>query len=93
MKNGLMRFASGWRKRVDLDEQKVQQISAPFYMDETLQCVMALPDKYKTAIYMFYYEGYSGREIARYMGKTETSVWGYLHTGRRLLKSILAEER
>ena len=74
-----------------MDEQSVQRLTVPFNVDETLQSVMALPDKYKTAIYMFYYEGYSAKEIAGYMGKTESSVWGYLHQGRNLLKRTLKE--
>ena len=82
---------SGWHKRVDMDEKRMQQAAVPFEIDETLQSVMELPDKYKTAIYMFYYEGYSAKEIANYMGKTESSVWGYLHSGRDLLKQMLKE--
>ena len=82
---------SGWHKRVDMDEKRVQQAAAPFEIDETLQCVMDLPDKYKTAIYLFYYEGCSAKEIANSMGKTESSVWGYLHAGRDLLKRMLKE--
>lgn len=82
---------SGWHKRVDMDEKLMQQAAVPFEIDETLQSVMELPDKYKTAIYMFYYEGYSAKEIANYMGKTESSVWGYLYVGRDLLKQMLKE--
>ncbi|MDO4563948.1 MAG: RNA polymerase sigma factor [Clostridia bacterium] len=84
-------LASSWNKRVDMDEQSVRRLAVPFNVDETLQSVMTLPDKYKTAIYMFYYEGYSAKEIAGYMGKTESSVWGYLHQGRNLLKRTLKE--
>ena len=84
-------LGSGWHKRVDMDEKRMQQAAVPFEIDETLQSVMELPDKYKTAIYMFYYEGYSAREIATYMGKTESSVWGYLHAGRDLLRKMLKE--
>ena len=85
-------LASGWKKRVDMDERAMLERAAPFDADETLGSVMALPDKYKTAIYMYYYEGYSCREIAASMGKREHSVWGYLHAGRRLLKDTLKEE-
>ena len=84
-------LSSGWRRRVQMDEQLVDQAAAPFAIDETLQSVMALPDRYKTAIYLFYYEGYSASEIAGYMGKTVASVWGYLHAGRNLLKTMLEE--
>ncbi len=84
-------LASGWKKRVDMDEEALLTQQAPFDADETLASVMALPDRYKTAIYMYYYEGYSCREIAASMGKREQSVWGYLHAGRKLLKGTLEE--
>lgn len=84
-------LSSGWRRRVVMDEQLIERSTAPFEMDETLQSVMALPDNDKTAIYLFYYEGYSAKEIAGYMGKSVASVWGYLHSGRSLLRTMLKE--
>ena len=74
-------LGSGWHKRVDMDEKRMQQATVPFEIDETLQSVLELPDKLKTAIYMFYYEGYPAKEIADHMGKTVSSVWGYLWIG------------
>ena len=85
-------LSSGWRRRVVMDEQLIERSTVPFEMDETLQSVMALPDNDKTAIYLFYYEGYSAKEIAGYMGKSVASVWGYLHSGRTLLRTMLQEE-
>ena len=83
-------LASAWNRRVEIDETAVSGCAANG-RDETLPCVMALPDRYKTAVYLFYYEGYSCREIAKAMGKTENSVWGYLHAGRALLRETLKE--
>lgn len=85
-------LSSGWHRQVEMNEQAVQRQTIPFKTDETLESVMALPDRYKTAIYLFYYEGYPAKEIAGYMDKTESSVWGYLHAGRKLLKRELKEE-
>jgi len=47
---------------------------------------MALPPKYKTAIYLYYYEGYSTVEIAKILGKKESTIRSHLHTARKLLK-------
>lgn len=85
-------LSSAWKKRVDINNEMIQRQASPFVIDETLESVMALPDKYKTSIYMFYYEGYSGKEIAKQLGKKETSIWSYLHKGRNLLKIMLKEE-
>ncbi len=60
--------------------------------EDLLRQVMELPDKCKTAVYMYYYEGYTSGEIAEAMGKSRASVWGYLHSGRKLLREALKEE-
>ena len=82
---------SGWRKKVSVSEMIMQQQTVPLELDETFQCVMELPEKHKTAIYMYYYEGYSCKEIAAHLGKTESTVWRYLHEGRDFLKNKLKE--
>ncbi|MCM1119376.1 MAG: RNA polymerase sigma factor [bacterium] len=50
-----------------------------------------LPDKYAVALYLFYYEEYSVREIARLMNKRENSVKTLLRRGRKQLKKKLEE--
>ncbi len=88
-------LAQGWRRKVKLQEMLSpdQTIIEPqFEIDETLNNVMALPDRYKTAVYLHYYNGYTGVEIAKLLGKSESTVWGYLHKGRKLLKSLCQEE-
>ncbi|HHW47305.1 MAG TPA: RNA polymerase sigma factor [Clostridiaceae bacterium] len=79
-------FRSWWsKKRVSMDEAPELAVDTPL-MDDALKMVLELPDKYKTALYMYYYEGYSTVEIAKILGKKESTVRGYLHTGRKLLK-------
>lgn len=56
-----------------------------------LQAVMALPPKYRTAIYLHYYEGYSAREIAAITGSTVSAVTTRLARGRERLKKTLLE--
>lgn len=57
-----------------------------------LKSVMQLPDKYRIAVYMHYYEGYSTPEIAHIIGKSDTAVRSYLHRARNKLKEMLKEE-
>ncbi|NLM60949.1 MAG: helix-turn-helix domain-containing protein, partial [Clostridiales bacterium] len=42
--------------------------------------------KYKTAIYLYYYEGYTTAEIAKILNKNQSTIRGYLLKGRELLK-------
>ena len=61
-------------------------VGPPLEQNEILIKVLSLPQKYKTAIYLYYYEGYSSVEIAKMLGKNESTVRSYLYTGRKLLK-------
>lgn len=81
---------SAWRRRVVLSED-VSVLRAEEKTDETIKCVMALPDKYKTVIYMHYYEGYSGKEIAKITHKGESTIYSLLYRGRKALKGMLRE--
>jgi DNA-directed RNA polymerase specialized sigma24 family protein len=49
-------------------------VEQPFNIDSNLKKVMALPSKYKTAIYLYYYEGYSTIEIAEILKKTHPQL-------------------
>lgn len=58
---------------------------------EILSAVLALPPKYKTAIYLFYYEGFKTPEIAQMMHKTESTVRSIIMRAREQLESVLKE--
>ena len=57
--------------------------------DETLWQVMELPAAYRNPLYLFYYEDYSIREIAKIMGLEEGTVKTRLRRGRQMLKEKL----
>ena len=56
---------------------------------EVVDAVMALPRKYREAIYLHYYEGYSIREIAKLTGRSESAVSAHLSRGRAKLRTML----
>lgn len=60
---------------------------------DVLDAVMSLPEKYRTAIYLFYYEGYSIDEIAALTGRSGAAVSAHLSRGRKKLKTMLEGER
>jgi len=78
-----------WHKREKLEDHETLLSKEPFQIDETLEVIMGLPDRYKTAIYMYYYEGYSSVEIARALSKPQSTIRNYLCEARELLKSRL----
>ncbi len=57
-----------------------------------MSAVLALPVKYRDVIHLFYYEELSVKEIARVMGRVESTVTSQLTRGRELLKKSLKEE-
>lgn len=57
-----------------------------------IETIMSLPPKYRTAIHLFYYEGYSTREIAEITGQKEPTVRSLLTRARHKLKVVLEEE-
>lgn len=77
---------SWWRKRDNLDENFKSNDAA---MDDIFGVVMALPDKYKTVVYLYYYEGYSSVEISKALGKPQSTIRNHLHEARNILRSKL----
>jgi len=50
---------------------------------------MGLPDKYKTVVYLYYYEGYTSVEISKILGKSQSTIRNYLHEARSVLREKL----
>jgi RNA polymerase sigma factor (sigma-70 family) len=79
-------FRHWWSKTVSINEAAEISVENPLNTDSVLEKVMALPSKYKTAVYLYYYEGYSTVEIGEILKKDPSTIRGYLHKGRKLLK-------
>ena len=58
---------------------------------EILEAVLSLPAKYKDAVYLYYFEGYSASEIASILKKNVNTVYTLLNRARHLLKNRLEE--
>lgn len=59
--------------------------------DDMKMLIMELPLKYRSAIYLYYYEGYKVEEIAEILGKKTASIYTLLNRGRDLLKKAIEE--
>jgi len=84
-KNKLKSF--WFRKRVMLDEViiPVQDKNHIGIIREVLQ----LPPKYSSPIYLYYYEGYSTKEIAQMLNTKEATIRTRLDRGREHLKKMM----
>ncbi|MCM1104982.1 MAG: sigma-70 family RNA polymerase sigma factor [Clostridium sp.] len=73
-----------WRKQVTQLENTIPAI--PQEETDALNAVIALPEKLKLPIHLYYYEGYSVAEIAEILKLGQSAVKMRLKRGRELLK-------
>lgn len=59
---------------------------------EVLEAVLSLPAKYRSVVYLHYYEGYTAPEISRITGKNTNTVYTHLNRSRQLLREKLGGE-
>ena len=83
-----------WNKnKCSIDDVQEFAVSDKYNTDTSVfQAVMALGEKYRVVVYMYYYEGYSTPEIAKVIGKSETTIRSLLHRARNKLKDMLKED-
>lgn len=60
---------------------------------EVLEAVLALPPKYRDAVYLHYYEGYTAAEIGKLLGKNTNTVYTLLTRAREQLRKTLGGDR
>lgn len=74
---------------------KIEEVEEYYDNSRDLDVIMdvfSLPMKFKTIIYLHYFEGYSIKEISGVLKLTESAVKMRLMRGRQLLKMKLEEE-
>jgi len=82
-----------WRRSSLPLEDYMESLPFEAPEDSTLFAqVMALPEKYRVVIHLFYYEDYPVKDIAGILKVSENNVKVRLSRGRALLKKALKEE-
>ena len=78
------------QKNTELDES----LPAPdsFADGSVLDAVRALPEHFRNAVYLHYYEGYTAAEIGRMLGAPTNTVLSWLRRARAQLHTMLKEE-
>ena len=80
-----------WRKRKDIEDYAEIIGETNFEIDEMMELILKLPDKYKTVVYLYYYEGYDSVQISKMLHKPGSTVRSYLSSARKMLKDELTE--
>lgn len=84
----LLRFK---KRNSYVDIQEIEQYCEEPEEAEVLKEVMLLPTKYKTAMHLYYIEGYKVEEISCILKISESAVKKRMQRGRELLKVRLNE--
>ena len=85
---------SSWRIR----KEDIEKAELPCYTDcydeesEVLNEIRRLKPDYRITVYLYYYEGFSVREIAELLSKKESTVQTWLARGREGLRMELGGE-
>lgn len=92
-------WKSAWVQKIawNTDSRESLETTGIDYMgSETgfvTECVLKLSEKYRTVIHLYYYEGYSQKEIAELLGKKENTIASQLARGKALLKIELEKDK
>ena len=83
-----------WRRsrRSELPLEAAANVPMPAAELSLLEQAADLPEKQRTALHLYYYEGYSVREIARLLGVTVPTVKMRLKRGREALRKEWVEK-
>lgn len=84
-------LARARRRDVPLENAADAAHSAP-EIDETLAALRTLPEQYRVALYLHYYEGYSAVELAGLLRRPASSIRSDLRRGRERLRALLGGE-
>lgn len=80
-------------RRRDVPLEQAEEIStAQREPDETLAALQSLPEKYRTVLYLYYYENCSVARMAKMLGRLESTLRSDMRRGRMLLKERMRGE-
>ncbi len=84
---------SAWAtKNTELKEEILPSVKSPEDNNYIQEAVFKLPEKYRMVVHLFYFEGYSIKEISSITGQKENAVKTQLSRARNQLKDILRGE-
>lgn len=81
------------RKNLNIETASAMTENKSDLEQDVLRNIFALPEKYKAAVILYYYNGYSVEEIARILKTSTSAVKKRLQRGREMLKFELEDYR
>lgn len=82
---------SSWKRKIDLGEiPDMANEEKEIY--DVMTDMMKLPAKYREVLYLYYYEGYSVKDMSEMLDRKESTLQTQLATARKKLKVELEKE-
>lgn len=78
-----------WRRTESLEDPALRLEETSVEINPVLEAIFQLPVDQKTAVYMYYYEGYTAGEIAKYLRCPQATIRSRLMRARKILKQKL----
>lgn len=83
---------SSWKKKIiAFTEKEENTLSTTLPDNDLLEAILQLPKKYRTIIFLYYYENYKIKEISEILNISVTNIQTILSRARKKLKEILKE--
>ena len=83
---------SSWKKKIIAFTEKEENTLTTILPDnDLLEAILQLPKKYRTIIFLYYYENYKIKEISEILNISVTNIQTILSRARKELKEILKE--
>ena len=83
---------SSWKKKIiAFTEKEENTLSTTLPDNYLLEAILQLPKKYRTIIFLYYYENYKIKEISEILNISVTNIKTILSRARKKLKEILKE--
>lgn len=76
-------------KTVSLEEVLEQPAAPNQEYHDVMKAVLSLPEKYRDAIYLYYYEGYSAAQIGKILHKNQNTVYTLLNRAKKTVTANL----
>ena len=80
---------NSWSKRVSIDDHQNLSACDDYEIDDVFNAIIDLPEKYKSVVFLYYYEGYDSAEISKILNKPKATIRYHLHMARKILKEKL----
>ena len=73
------------RRVISLEDLSAEPYALQEESENLLEAMAGLSENYRGVLYLFYYEGYSAKEIAQIFHRKENTIYTWLDRGRKAL--------